>query len=145
MKGHYVSVDVHVIRRTNTVCPTFDPVSIWARITNWPRSVMISRVPLHRPWLGFTFRKSIIGSPFFRTSVEALQTSSALLYVIVGPGNLSNIYAFIASASSFLGVRIARSFRYAPSLYLVEKSRNVSFTICSIGDSIALIMKSFGI
>ncbi|GKC94878.1 hypothetical protein Tco_1160320 [Tanacetum coccineum] len=88
------------------------------------------------PWLNTRLGK---------TSVEALQTLSALLYVIVGPGNLSNIYAFIASASSFLGVRIARSFRYAPSLCLVVKSRNVSFTICSIGDFVALIMKSSGI
>nr|GEU64709.1 hypothetical protein [Tanacetum cinerariifolium] len=53
--------------------------------------------------------------------------------------------AFIAWASSFLGVKITRSFRYAPSLFLVVKSRNVSFIICSIGDSAALIMKSFRI
>ncbi|GJY10520.1 hypothetical protein Tco_0378705 [Tanacetum coccineum] len=66
MNGHCVCVDVSVILEISTVAPTFDPVRISAGITNWPRSVIIRRVPLHRPWLRFTFRKSIIGSPFFK-------------------------------------------------------------------------------
>nr|GEV68804.1 hypothetical protein [Tanacetum cinerariifolium] len=49
-----------------------------------------------------------------------------------GPGNFLNMYAFISAASSFFGVRMARSFRYSLSLFLDMKSGNVSFTMCSI-------------
>nr|GEY79200.1 hypothetical protein [Tanacetum cinerariifolium] len=66
MNGYLVCVDVSTILCMRTLSPICEPVRILARITNWPRSVMMSLVPLHMPRVGFTFRISITGSSLFK-------------------------------------------------------------------------------
>ena len=119
MNGHWFLFDVRLILGINTTAPIFDPVMILAWITCSPKWVITSLVPLHMPWLGFTFRNSITSKPSFsfrlwggipwnfkefrnsigyncswsRASVDPLQISSELLYVIDCPWSFLNIFS----------------------------------------------------
>ena len=85
--------------------------------------------PLQSPWLGFRFRSSIMGVFFFKVSwcggrpdgVRVLRNStgyivgfwspgtvSELLKISASPGNVSSMWALMASTVLFFVVNIAR-------------------------------------
>lgn len=114
-------------------------------MTRWLNSLIISLVPLHSLSNWFRFLNEAIGSPtfnsrqWFRTplnlnvcrdsSVYKRLCSSSWMFVILStlknsyvlPGRIPRMISFMLSTSSFLSVRIARSWRSLCSTLLFLK------------------------